>query len=150
MVFRKWINHKRSIVKITSNSTLIAKWNVNKYTIEYYDNGTLVGSSIHAFNSKQALKTDVDLGIKRTGYSLAGWSETADSTKVIYKNGEEVLNLTSTNNAVVKLYSVWTANTYTITFNPNGGTGGPTEQNFKFNGGEKITTSIPSKTGYNL
>lgn len=139
---------KDSIVKITSNSTLIAKWNVNKYTIEYYDNGTLVGSSIHAFNNKQALKTDVDLGIKRTGYSLAGWSETADSTKVIYKNGEEVLNLTSTNNAVVKLYSVWTANTYTITFNPNGGTGGPTEQNFKFNGGEKITTSIPSRTGY--
>lgn len=137
-----------SVVKITSNVTLTAKWSANKYTIEYYNAGVKVGSSAHAFNAAQNLKTDTQLNISKTGYSLAGWSTSSTSNTVAYKNGEQVINLTTTNNAVIKLYAIWSPNTYTVTFDPNGGTGGPTIQNFIFNRGDKLTTSIPSRKGY--
>lgn len=46
---------------------------------------------------------------------------------------------------------IWTTispKTYTITFDTNGGTGGPNTQYFKWNSGEKISTTIPSRDGY--
>ena len=40
------------------------------------------------------------------------------------------------------------AKQYTITYEANGGTGGPSSQTFNYNSGEKISTQIPTKTGY--
>ena len=61
-------------------------------------------------------KAQTSNAFSRTGYTFKGWSTTTDST-VEYTNGQSVSNLTATNGGTVNLYAVWTANTYTVTFN---------------------------------
>ena len=57
-------------------------------------------------------------GFSLTGYTFAGWSTSANKTKV-YTGGALVSKLTADNNDTVTLYAVWTANTYTIEYNGN-------------------------------
>ena len=45
--------------------------------------------------------------ISRTGYILEGWSTTQDGS-VAYTDGQEVLNLTAENGAIIDLYAQWT------------------------------------------
>ena len=66
-------------------------------------------------------------GFTRSGYSFAGWATTNTGAKA-YDDGQSVTNLTDADGATVTLYAVWTANTYTVTYDGNGGTGtAPTE-----------------------
>ena len=56
----------------------------------------------------------------RTGYKLIGWATEEGGEKVydLYPHGVSV-----DSNDVVLLYPVWEANTYSVTFHPNGGIG---------------------------
>ena len=49
-----------------------------------------------------------------------------------------------------KVYAVWTPNTYTITYNANGGVGGPSSQSYTYSPSGTITLSSdrPSKSGH--
>jgi uncharacterized repeat protein (TIGR02543 family) len=58
----------------------------------------------------------------RTGYTFAGWAVSSDGTAA-YTDGQSYTAAAGAN--TVDLYAVWTANTYTITFDANGGSGGP-------------------------
>ena len=58
----------------------------------------------------------------RTGYTFKGWA-TSSSGSVTYASGASY-----TSNASVTLYAVWQANTYTIKYNANGGSGAPSNQ----------------------
>ena len=51
----------------------------------------------------------------RTGYTFAGWFDAEVA-------GNQVTNITAGTTGNLNLYARWTANTYTITFNTNGGT----------------------------
>ena len=78
----------------------------------------------------------------RAGYTFGGWytGENGTGTKV-----DENTVLTNTSDHT--LYAKWTANTYTISYNLNGGTKGssaPTSGTY----GNTVTVSNPSKTGY--
>ena len=46
-----------TIVKITSNVTLTARWSANTYTVEYYSDGYKKGSSLHTFDKESNLAT---------------------------------------------------------------------------------------------
>jgi uncharacterized repeat protein (TIGR02543 family) len=52
----------------------------------------------------------------RTGYTFAGWNTAADGSGIAYSPGA-----TYNENINATLYAQWTANTYTVTFDPNGG-----------------------------
>ena len=69
--------------------------------------------------------------ISRTGYTINGFSTTA-SGSVEYTAGQSVINLTTENGAVVDLYAQWSANTYTVHFDANGGTGTMSDQSFTY------------------
>lgn len=58
----------------------------------------------------------------RTGYTFKGWA-TSSSGSVVYASGASY-----TSNAAVTLYAVWQANTYTVKYNANGGSGAPSNQ----------------------
>jgi uncharacterized repeat protein (TIGR02543 family) len=88
------------------------------YTVSYYANegaGTIVDD----------IKThDVDLilsdgsGFTRTGYTFDGWNTNADGTGNNYApSGTYSINSNQT------FYAKWSANTYTVSYNANGGTG---------------------------
>ena len=58
-------NDGQNIENLTNgNGTVIklyAVWDANSYTVEYYDNGTLVGSSSHVYDIAKNLTTSSSL-----------------------------------------------------------------------------------------
>ena len=57
----------------------------------------------------------------RTGYSYDGWTTNANGTGTSYSDGQSVNNLNSTDGGAYHLYAKWIPNTYTITYDYNGG-----------------------------
>lgn len=81
----------------------------------------------------------------RTGYTFKGWGTSSTATTVAYAPGANY-----TANAADTLYAIWTEITYTITFNANGGTGGPTTQTKYYTKTLTLSTSKPTRTNYNF
>lgn len=83
----------------------------------------------------------------KQGYTFAGWATSTDGD-VEYTNGQSVQNLSSAVDGVVDLYAKWTANEYTVTFNPGeGATVDPASKSVTFDStyGELPT---PTKEGH--
>ncbi len=125
-----------------SNVTLYAQWKVNTYTITYNANG---GSWAPSNQTKKHGENITLSSVKPTkpGYTFTGWNTSSNGSGTSYSSGG-----TYSNNSNVTLYAQWKANTYTITYNANGGSGAPSNQTKKH--GENITLSSvkPTKTGY--
>lgn len=120
----------------------------NTYTVVYKGNGNTGGStanSSHTYGTAKALTAN---GFTKTGYTFLGWSTLSTATTPTYTNGQSVKNLTTTNGATVTLYAVWKANTYSVTYDANGGTDAPAKQDFVFGSKDAISSSEPSRTGY--
>ena len=84
----------------------------------------------------------------RPGYTFDEWNTAADGTGTPYKEGEQVINLTTEPNGTVTLYAQWTANEYTVTFDPNGGEGIISSQSFTYDTAQKLTGNGFTRTGY--
>ena len=128
----------------TANATvtLYAQWTANTYTVTYNANG---GTSAPAAQTKTH---DVALTLSstvptRTGYTFAGWNTSADGSGTSYASGASY-----TANAIVTLYAKWTANTYTVTYNANGGTGAPAAQTKTHDVALPLSSTVPTRTGY--
>lgn len=102
-------------------STTISIPALTKYTVKYNANG---GTGAPSSQTKYYGKTLTLSTTKpsRTGYTFKGWA-TSSSGSVAYAAGANY-----TANASVTLYAVWQANTYTVKYNANGGTGAPSNQ----------------------
>ena len=101
---------------------LYAQWTPITYTVQYNGNGHTGGSTVstsHIYDVAAALRMN---GFTKTGYSFAWWATTVNSTNG-FNGGESVANLTATPNGTVTLFAQWTPNSYTVTFNYQGGTG---------------------------
>ena len=104
-----------SSTKVTtaSNHSIYAHWTPNQYTVTFNPNGGTVSPTTKTVtydSTYGTLPTPT-----RTGYTFAGWW-TATS------NGTQITSSTKVAiTAAQTLYAHWTANTYTVTFNPNGG-----------------------------
>lgn len=111
---------------VTEDITLIAKWNMNNYTVAFDANcdnatGEMANESFSYDVSKKLSANEY----VRAGYDFAGWSlvaAPAESDK-IYEDEEAVSRLTDEKDGTVTLYAQWKAATYTVTFDKNGGTG---------------------------
>lgn len=79
---------------------------------------------------------------KRTGYTFRGWATSA-SGSVAYKAGASY-----TANAAVTLYAVWKADTYTVSYNANGGSGQPSNQTKTYGKALTLSSTVPKRTGY--
>ena len=103
--------------------TLYAVWEANKYNVSYDGNGATSGAvenSEHIYDVEKTLNQNAYL---KTGYTFLGWAKGSDAELPEYIDCASVENLTLVNGEDVTLYAVWQANSYTITFNINGGTG---------------------------
>ncbi len=99
-------------------TNLYAVWTANENEIIYSSNG---GTGIMP---EQKIPTDANEKLNKclftkAGYTFIGWAETA-SGEVVYTDGAVYTMGTAFE---YHLYAVWQANTNTIIFNPNGGTG---------------------------
>ena len=109
---------------LTADITLYAQWTADAviYSITYHGNGNTGGTA--AANTTGAdgttVTTDSNSGtFIKTGYRFTGWNTAANGTGTYYEGGESI-QLTGNLN----FYAVWTALSYTITFDGNTNTVG--------------------------
>lgn len=136
----------------TSNSavTLYAQWTANTYTISYNANGGSGAPSSHSYTYASSGTTSLSsTKPTRTGYTFLGWSLSADATSASYTAGGSFNKSTASNTT---LYAVWKVNTYTITYDANGGSNAPNAQTYTYasSGTVALSTSIPTRTGYDF
>ena len=114
----------------------------NSYTVTYYGNGGTPNSQTRTrtygqnFNAPATEPT-------RTGYSLTGWNTSSTGSGTTYTVGTtKVYN-------DVTVYAQWVQDTYTVTYNSNGGSPA-TAQTKSHNYGSTLTspTTTPTRTGY--
>jgi uncharacterized repeat protein (TIGR02543 family) len=136
---------------LSADVTMHAQWTANTYTVSYNGNGgtgTTTGSS-HTYGLEGALATN---GFTRTGYTFMGWNTQANGGGTSYADGVSVKNLSAENGATVTLYAKWTANTYTVTYDGNGSSGGTVPGNTSHTYGTASALAANSgnlaKTGY--
>jgi uncharacterized repeat protein (TIGR02543 family) len=130
-----------------ANVTLTAQWTKQTYTITYSANGG-TGSASRTSETYLYGSAAINLPtvgtLARVGYTFGGWSETNNGTAL---SGSYTPTQTRT------LYAVWSANTYSISYNSNGGGTAPTTPNSYTTAGSTVT--LPSvgsmaKTGYDF
>ena len=83
----------------------------------------------------------------KEGYDFAGWytqDYTGSITETLFGNAGE----TQTINADTTLYAKWTPNTYTITFDANGGSGEMDSQSFTYDAAQNLTANKFTRSGY--
>ncbi len=133
---------------VESGATLYAQWTADTYTVTYDGNGFTGGAE----PSDQTKTHGVDLTLSdkgtlvRTGYTFVEWNTASDGSGTSYAESASY-----TNNANLDLFAIWTADTYTVTFEGNGSTGGtdPADQTKTY--GVDLTLSDQGtlvKTGY--
>ncbi len=128
--------------KNVSFSVTVPAW--TSYTIKYNANG---GSGAPSSQTKWKNQTLTLSSTKptRTGYSFLGWSTSSTATSATYAAGANY-----TANAAATLYAVWKANTYTVSYNANGGTGAPANQTKTYGKTLTLSTTKPTRTNYNF
>ena len=143
------IRAKFNGIDMLSGKTMYAKNSVTiealpRYSVSYYANG---GSGAPEGQTKIH---GIDLTLRstkptKTGYTFKGWTNDPNSTEVIWTAGGKY-----TINASRNLYAVWKANTYTISYNANGGSGAPKSQT-KIHGQDlTLSSTKPTRTNYNF
>ena len=109
-------NDPTTTVQATGDGTLIANATPNHYAVHFDGNSNNIGGSMSdmpALTYGVAFKLTAN-AFTKTGYTFAGWALSADG-EVVYRDEEEVSNLTPVNNGTATLYAKWTPNQYTVT-----------------------------------
>ena len=128
---------------------LYAQWRANKYSIQF-DGNTADGGSM----ADQAMTYDASASLAsnsytKTGYTFTGWNTQADGEGTAYGDGQNVVNLTTTDGEVVKLYAQWRANKYSIRFDGNTADGGSMgDQAMTYDEAADLELNSYTKTGY--
>ncbi len=134
-------------VSITAAQTLFAQWTPNAYTVTLDGNGaTTAGTPTSISATYDAAMPALTKAPARTGYTFAGYFDaTSGGTKYYNANLSSAKNWDKTENTT--LYAQWTANSYTVTFDANGGTT-PTASKSVTYASTYGTLPTPTRTGY--
>lgn len=131
-----------------SKDTLSASWKANQYKAAFNgngaDGGTMAAQTL-TYDAKAALSANA---FTRTGYSFNGWNTSADGKGTAYADKAQVVNLSTKDGDTVQLYAQWSAITYHIAYDLNGGTAaGDNPAEYTVESGA-ITLTAPTRTGY--
>ena len=135
--FAGWYNGSTRVVdgtwNYTTNLTLTPAWTANTYTINYDANGGAVESGTQSVTYGTAFTLPT---LTRTGYTFNGW----------YNAGTKVESGTWNYTTDISLKASWTANTYSITFDANGGSATSSSMNVTYD--STFTLPTATRTGY--
>ena len=148
-------NYDNGQYGIANNAlVLYARWNPKSYTINYNANGGsgTMSSSTVSSGSSVTIKNNA---FTKKGYTFAGWTTNSNGTDDgygwtagksytwNYDNGQKGIS-----NNTLKLYARWTANSYTISYNSNGGSGTMSSSTVSTGGSVTIKSNTFTRTGY--
>ncbi|MBR4529096.1 MAG: InlB B-repeat-containing protein [Lachnospiraceae bacterium] len=129
--------------------TLYAQWVINTYTISYDANeGTgSMADTPATYDVNVTLRANT---FTRTGYIFNGWNTLPNGRGTAYADGAVVKNLTAEGNATVTLYAQWTAITYTIRLDANGGTGTMADVTVRYDESKNLPRNTYTKAGHSF
>ncbi|MFF2876518.1 InlB B-repeat-containing protein [Gottfriedia sp. NPDC057991] len=120
--------------KVSGDTVLYAKWNVNTYTVHFNSNGgSQVADKAANYNTGITAPTTT-----RTGYTFVGWYEDAAGNVAWNFAKDKVTNDTT-------LFAKWKINSYKLSYVSNGGSTVPA-QTANYN--SVVNLPKPTKTGY--
>ncbi|MBQ6660797.1 MAG: InlB B-repeat-containing protein [Lachnospiraceae bacterium] len=122
--------------------TLFAIYTKRTYTVTYNLNGGSgnFASQVKTHGVNLVLRTGSPA---KTGYTFKGWATTATATTATYSAGG-----TYSGNADITLYAVWAIQTYTVSYNLNGGSPQIDSQKKTYNQALKLSSVTPTRSGY--
>lgn len=132
--------YSSSVMTVSTSVTVPA---LASYKIAYNANG---GSGAPGSQTKYYGKNITLSSTKptRPGHNFQGWS-TANDSSVEYAAGA-----TYSGNAALTLYAVWKANTYTVSYNANGGSGAPSSQTKTYGVNLTLSSTKPTRENYDF
>lgn len=123
--------------RTTGNKTVTANWTANTYTVNFDANG---GTTPTASKTVTYASSYGTLPIPtRDGYDFNGWYTAASGGSKI--TSDTTVSITDTQT----LYAQWSAKTYTITYDANGGTGAPDAQTKTHGVNLVLSTTEPTR-----
>ncbi|MGN0532918.1 MAG: InlB B-repeat-containing protein [Eubacterium sp.] len=168
---KSWIN----LGKTNDTFTFYAVWNPNKLTVNYNANGGTINSDTYKIKNnivytisndekvmqlwkynqpmENGLYNASTFGLTKTGFIFKGWGTTASGGSVFNENDNELVPSSinpsiKTGSCTSTLYAIWEPITYTIKYDANGGTGAPTQQTKVHNQTLYISSTQPTKNGF--
>lgn len=111
-------------------------------TVSYDANGGM-GAPAAQTGATGAVITLSSAKPTREGYSFKGWATSKTATSAQYQPGGKY-----TASASATLYAVWEKNTYSVTYDANGGTGAPAAQTKTYGTDLTLSNTKPARNGY--
>lgn len=149
---------KNLTVEANGNVTLFAQWESQLFTIAFNGNGGVLTNNNEKTRSTSNAYIGEEATLKnaktftRTGYTFQGWATSADG-EVVYTGSQKVTFPDEIFSEVkpgdtIELYAIWTANTYTVEFNANGGSGSMASLTLTYDEAKALTKNNFARTGY--
>lgn len=132
----------KSIKTGDASVNVYAQWQINTYTVSYNANGGSGAPSKQTKTYGQTLTLSTTKPT-RTNYTFQGWGTSSSDTTVDYNAGGSY-----TANANITLYAIWKLNTYTISYNLNGGVGTVESQTKTHGVGITLRNDVPTRSNY--
>ena len=131
-----------SATKSVSFNVTVPAW--TSYTVKYDANG---GTGAPANQTKWKGQSLALSSTKptRTGYTFQGWDAPSIGASIVFAPGAWYSYDQS-----VTLYAMWKANTYTVKYDANGGTGAPANQTKTHGVTLTLSSTKPTRTNYNF
>ena len=128
-------------VTTTGTQTLFAHWNGKTHTVKFAPQSGKVASASKTVKYGSAYGAWPTAS--RTGYKLQGWYTRASGGTRIYTTTKVTTLANET------LYARWTANTYKVSFDPNGGSVGTKSKTVTYNA-TYGSMPTPTRSGYSF
>lgn len=142
-------NNQESIMNLSTTYndviTLYAQWQTPSYRVVFDKNGGYGIMNPLTFTVGQTRNLSMNIFL-RTGYSFKGWNTKANGTGTSYED-KASFTYNSTNSTII-IYAQWQPNTYSVTFNANGGSGSMAKQNFTYGTPTALLANQFTRSGY--
>ncbi|MGA0398056.1 MAG: InlB B-repeat-containing protein, partial [Ilumatobacteraceae bacterium] len=127
-------------ITCNGDETLYAQWSQNTSTITFDPNGGTGDPADQTCTSGSVtLSSTVPT---RPGYTFTGWSYFDAGVANVANPGDSISCTDLT------LTAVWSQNTSTIAYDPNGGTGDPADQTCTSGVQTTLSSTVPTRSGY--
>lgn len=130
----------KALYNFSTDLTLYAQWRLTTYTITFDSNGG--AGTMAAWVSARTVQALPANTFTNTAHGFLGWNTDRNATTAQYANQAQY-SVTGDQT----LYAIWTQ-LYTVTFNPNGGTGTMPNQEFTPNTIAPLNPNTFTRAGY--
>ena len=138
---------KDLIESANGSITLYAEWKPIEYIVVFDANGGTGNMNNQTFKYDEVQNLQENKFV-RPGYAFVGWNLEKDGSDTSYENKESILNLTEFEGKIITLYAQWSANSYTVIFDANGGKGTMLDQIFTYDVAKNLRPNTFTKKGY--